>query len=328
MKKEANKAQKLGLATKGNPKLTRIPNLYPYKKEILEEQELTKAIALLEKKKKSEVTVKDLEDMIVQQDDYKIQEPLKEEKEGHKQNLKSKNEFKRDLNLLVQKCDVIIEVIDVRDPIAYRSKELENNVRSNKDKKLIIVLNKTDLVEKYFIFLNYSNVSDQWARYFRRDCPTLVCSTKNENNFLDELVDLIKNMIKDSSKKILVGVVGYPNTGKTSIINMLRLKSKNPTFKDVKNKNLIFKVTLDNNIKLLSSFGVLFSKNEVGPLMPKSSKNPSDLKNPLDALKTLLDIIPHDDLLEMYEISDFENLVEFLENIAKKNKFLIKVIIF
>ena len=46
---------------------------------------------------------------------------------------------------MVVMSDVCIEVIDARDLINFRSKEVEKNVIKNK-KKLILLLNKADLV--------------------------------------------------------------------------------------------------------------------------------------------------------------------------------------
>ncbi len=43
-----------------------------------------------------------------------------------------KSEFKRRLNQLVFMSDICIEVIDERDPINFRCKELEKNVNKNK----------------------------------------------------------------------------------------------------------------------------------------------------------------------------------------------------
>ena len=46
---------------------------------------------------------------------------------------------------IIEASDVIIEVLDARDPDCYRNKELEKLI-TDKGKKLIIVINKVDLV--------------------------------------------------------------------------------------------------------------------------------------------------------------------------------------
>jgi len=58
--------------------------------------------------------------------------------------------------------------------------------------------------------------------------------------------------------------------------------------------------------------------------MPKNAKSVENLKSPIDIVKRLLDIIPHDTLLELYEIPDFDSHIEFLENISKIKNLKIK----
>lgn len=149
LKKLAKKTTTLnmGSSTSTMKKQTRIPNLFPSKMEMLEEQEAQKYLEALQKaQKKNEITQEDLEKMVVEQDDYKI---IKEKIEEDFNDLKElpKSEFKRRLNQIVSMSDVCIEVIDARDPVNFRSKELEKNVAKNK-KKLVFLLNKSDLVSR------------------------------------------------------------------------------------------------------------------------------------------------------------------------------------
>lgn len=83
---------------------------------------------------------------------------------------------------------------------------------------------------------------------------------------------------------------------------------------------------MDSNTRLLNGAGVIFSKNDINCLMPKTAKDVQDVNEPIDIVRHLLELVDHNELLEMYEISDFDGHLEFLENIAKKNKFVIKVI--
>jgi len=53
----------------------------------------------------------------------------------------------RDLSNLasvLEKADVVVEVLDARDPLAYRSKHLEE-LAKQKDKKVLLVMNKIGL---------------------------------------------------------------------------------------------------------------------------------------------------------------------------------------
>lgn len=59
---------------------------------------------------------------------------------------------------VVDLSDVIIQVIDARDPISGRCKDIEDVVKEN-NKKIIFVLNKTDLVPN----------TSEWVKYFKND---------------------------------------------------------------------------------------------------------------------------------------------------------------
>jgi len=145
----AKKSANLGTSVSTLKKSTRIPNLFPSKMEMLEEQEAQKHFeALVKAQKKKEITEDDIQKMVVEQEDYKVVKEKIEEDFADLKNL-PKSEFKRRLNQMVVMSDICIEVIDARDPINFRSKELEKNVNKNK-KKLIILLNKCDLVSRYF----------------------------------------------------------------------------------------------------------------------------------------------------------------------------------
>jgi nuclear GTP-binding protein len=60
----------------------------------------------------------------------------------------SRRAYVKDLKEVIESSDVILEVLDARDPMSCRSKDLETQILSHKtgEKKIILVLNKIDLV--------------------------------------------------------------------------------------------------------------------------------------------------------------------------------------
>ena len=59
----------------------------------------------------------------------------------------SKKTYIKELKQVIENSDVILEVLDIRDPLNCRSIELEKQILSHKDeKKIILILNKMDLV--------------------------------------------------------------------------------------------------------------------------------------------------------------------------------------
>jgi len=121
---------------------------------------------------------------------------------------------------------------------------------------------------------------------------------------------------------ICVGIAGYPNTGKSSIVKAIQSK-----FNQTKKSKILHdsnEIMIDYNVCLFDKLGLVISKNEVGPLMPKNVKNVEDLKEPVEIVKNVIKTLEHNYLLETFEIADFENVEEFLENIAKHKNFFVK----
>lgn len=60
---------------------------------------------------------------------------------------RSKKQYMKELRNVIDTADIILEVLDARDPLGCRCKELEAEVLgTGLGKKIILVLNKIDLV--------------------------------------------------------------------------------------------------------------------------------------------------------------------------------------
>lgn len=77
----------------------------------------------------------------------------------------SKKAYVRELKKVVEASDVIIQVLDARDPEGCRSKELEAQILSA-GKKVLLVVNKIDLVPP--------QNARMWQRYLRREFPCIL----------------------------------------------------------------------------------------------------------------------------------------------------------
>jgi nuclear GTP-binding protein len=90
------------------------------------------------------------------------------------------------LAAVLDKADVVIEVLDARDPLSYRSRALEARVASKKGQKLLLVLNKIGVlrIQNFFACLHRLQVSivdacpreptAAWAAHLRLEHPTLL----------------------------------------------------------------------------------------------------------------------------------------------------------
>ena len=171
--------------------------------------------------------------------------------------LKAKKQIIEDLKLV----DVVLEILDSRIPKSSQNPDFKNII---KQKKQIVLLNKSDLAD--------NKETEKWKSYFdRNNIPALIIDAnlgtgvKNIINKIETVLeeDLQKALNKGIKKKsIRVMIIGIPNVGKSSLINRLT----NRKSQQVGNKPGVTKqkqwVRISNDIELLDTPGVLWPKFE------------------------------------------------------------------
>jgi ribosome biogenesis GTPase A len=122
----------------------------------------------------------------------------------------------REVFEMIKKADLSIQVLDARFPHICRSKKLEDFAKS-KGKQVLCCINKADLVPK--------NINEKWKTILSRDLPTVFIST-SERQGTSKLRQQIQRLTQ--SDEILICVFGFPNVGKSSLINVLKGKKSAP----------------------------------------------------------------------------------------------------
>jgi len=117
----------------------------------------------------------------------------------------------RSLAWIIRRADVVLEVVDARDPISTRSRRLERIVASLQ-KKLIIVINKTDLIPR--------EVAGKWKRIFEDQGYRTVYMAARDHKGTRVLRRAIRDVVE--TYPAIVAVAGFPKTGKSTIINALK----------------------------------------------------------------------------------------------------------
>ena len=98
------------------------------------------------------------------------------------------------LEQVIENSDVILEVLDARDPLSCRSKELENLILNHKgNKKIILILNKIDLIPVQNALT--------WQRYLSREYGTVLfkANTQIQSNNLSQSTLFDKNIKENKS---------------------------------------------------------------------------------------------------------------------------------
>ena len=170
---------------------------------------------------------------------------------------KTKRQILEDLKLI----DVVIELRDARIPVSSQNPDMKELI---KNKKQIVVLNKSDLADE--------KETAKWVNHFKNKGLSAICMDSNSgkgiNNIEKEINNLMQKEIEENAAKgrtgrpIRVLVLGIPNVGKSSFINKISKK----TTMQVGNKPGVTKqkqwIRLSNNIELLDTPGVLWPKFE------------------------------------------------------------------
>lgn len=257
--------------------------------------------------------------------------------------------FFKHVRNVVEKADIILEVLDARDPLSCRAAAVEAlALAQNPPKRIVLVLNKIDLVP--------AAVVQQWLAYLRREFPAVAfkASTQQQRSHLaapggaainkateagevytgsgaagaDTLLQLIKNYSRshDMKRAVTVGVIGYPNVGKSSIINSLKRTravgvSAMPGFTRVMQE-----VSLDGKVTLLDCPGIIFD-DDAGQaegddggagLLLRNCISVEQVEDPEGAVDGILRRCAPEKLQALYEVPTFDDTTSFLTHVAIK----------
>lgn len=348
-KKEANKLPK---ASK-KQKLIQVPNICPFKEEILNEVAEEKKRQEVErqqkkellKQRKLEMKGQTLEKLATdaanrdanheEKDDGEDEEEMMNTAGRKETSLKA---FFKEFKKVVEAADVILEVVDARDPIGTRCEEVQEIVRNTAgQKRLVLILNKADLVPRENL--------EKWLSFLRRKGPVVPfkATTQTQKRKLgrikfkskpefqrspcvgaDFLMALLGNYCRNNGMKtsIRVGVVGIPNVGKSSIINSLKRKRACQVGAVPGVTRQMQEVEIDSNVKLIDSPGIIFQRpshekpDEFFAL--KNAQAVSHVQDPFPLAADILRRATMNYFCRLYNITEFHSVDEFLAKKAHK----------
>lgn len=236
---------------------------------------------------------------------------------------------KRMMQENIKLIDLVIEVTDARIPLSSRNPDIDE---LGKNKARLILLNKADLAD--------DSRTEQWMEYFRSKGYYAVKINARSGAGMKGILPVIMESCKEKierdrrrgilNRPVRAMVVGIPNVGKSTFINSFAGKACTKTG----NKPGVTKgkqwIRINKNVELLDTPGILWPKfedQEVGAKLAMVGSIKDEILN-LEELSLELIAYLHREyegiLEQRYQITESENNVTMLEEIARNRKCIQK----
>ncbi|RIA98011.1 guanine nucleotide-binding protein-like 3 [Glomus cerebriforme] len=337
-----------------------IPNLYPFKDQLLNKIEQQKRKLEDEKQRQKDARnslfnknrnlnfTSLAKEVSKRNETFDIDHDSEDEEEGVStaidaaavgQKDNSRKAYYKEFRKVLETADVILEILDARDPLGCRTKHIEKMIlESGSTKRIILVLNKIDLVPR-------ENIT-QWLIYLRKEFPTIAfkSSTQSQRKNLgrasfsistasdnmlqhsneclgaDTLIKLLKNYSRSLNIKtsITVGVIGIPNVGKSSVINSLKRSKVCDVGATPGLTKSAQEIHLDKNIKLLDCPGIVFARDEHAEILLRNCIKVELLEDPIPPVELIVSRCKPEQLMTRYNVPMFRDTNEFLLHLARQ----------
>ena len=162
---------------------------------------------------------------------------------------------RKEIKKIIPKVDLIIEVLDARIPFSSEN-PLVSELRQSKP--CIKLLNKSDLADPV--------VTKQWQQFLEQEKNvTAQAVTCEQKAAIKKIPQLCINMFADRNtavKPVRVMIMGIPNVGKSTIINILAGRIIAKTGDEPAVTKAQQTIALENGVELLDTPGFLWPKIE------------------------------------------------------------------
>ncbi|XP_065829635.1 guanine nucleotide-binding protein-like 3 homolog isoform X2 [Oscarella lobularis] len=348
--REHHRKEKKAAKKRSHPRRTKdpgIPNQFPFKEELLKEAEERKRRKIEEanaKRKQKRIGIKSL--ARVQEDASRRNETFEKMKAdegvssgGGSYSDASKKAYYKEFRKVVNAADVVLEVLDARDPMGCRCPQVEEAVVAcGNQKRLVLVLNKIDLVPTKNVEL--------WLKHLRNEFPTVAfkASTQTQKQHLsqskvatslaptsllsskqclgaDTLMKLLANYCRSAGIRtsIRVGVVGFPNVGKSSLINSLKRTKVCGVGATPGVTKTMQEIQLDKHVRLIDSPGiVLASRFDQATAVLRNCIKIETVPDPIAPVEAILRRCPKDQMMTRYGIPTFVDVHDFVSHLARR----------
>ncbi|KAI5176649.1 nuclear GTP-binding protein [Pancytospora epiphaga] len=223
-----------------------------------------------------------------------------------------------ELYKVLDSSDVVVHVLDARDPMGTKCEQIEEYIKNQaRHKHLMYVLNKVDLVP--------TSVTAQWLRTLSKQHPVVAFHSNSlSNNYgKNNLINLLRQLKTLYEKQnVSVGFVGYPNSGKSSIINALRDKNVCKTAPVPGETRTWQYIALTREIYLIDSPGVV-PVADFRKAVLQGAIRVEKLDDPDSYVTDVIDKAGKSVVEQTYGVQ-FDNIEEFFEKMARRYGKVVK----
>ena len=220
-----------------------------------------------------------------------------------------------ELYKVIDSSDVLIYVLDARNPNGTRTRSLEEHLKKNcPAKHLIFILNKCDLVP--------TSVTQKWIKYLQQFAPTLAFQASVNNPFgKGSVIQLLKqfDMLHKDKKNISVGFIGYPNVGKSSIINSL-MKKACCKVAPIPGETKVWQyITLTKRIYLIDCPGIVYDQGETETdKVLKGVVRAERIPDPDSYIQAILDKVAPKHITDIFGVHSWTDSEDFIVQVAER----------
>jgi len=239
---------------------------------------------------------------------------------------------------IIIESDLVLEILDARLVELSRNEKVEELIEEV-GKPMVFVINKSDLVSRESLKEQVKNLRKKGEVVFisakkPRDVKVLLYVIKKifkkygKREVVERKVGDPKLKFREARGDIVVGILGYPNVGKSSIINALAHKKKVKVSKKAGTTHGIHWVKATNEIKLIDSPGVIpLNKGDEIRYGLIGAKDTESLKNPEIVAQALIKLflkVNSNGFEDFYGVEVDSDVDKVVEHIGKKKGYLLK----
>ena len=250
---------------------------------------------------------------------------------------------------VVRISDIVLEVLDARYVEETRNLEVEADVL-RQGKKLVFVLNKCDLVDKKdvklgkdmrpFVFVSATEgmgvrdlkgkikiLSKRILKKGSGENKPQICADLRGSGKEGEGKRKTVKSVRDR-KRVHVGVIGYPNAGKSSVINAITKRGVAKTAKQAGFTKGMQKIRMSEGILILDTPGVIAASkystesDSFAKDVKVGARTYSDVRDPEGAVAYLMKG-DGEKILRFYGVK-CEGVDALIEELGRKKGFLVK----